>query len=203
MKICALMFAFLLYLPQYAQAHSLAADTKSLMSCPMKLTFNTPAETQEWRALNDGVMGGRSSGAPSFEGGHMIFKGTINTNGGGFSSVRRSIDVGAMADMAGMNMRVRSDGRLYKLSLRTDASFNGRSIAFQAPIKAAKPGEWETVFVSFDDIKSSIFGRPVNGATFKPAAVNIVGIILADGQDGPFQLEVAWMEGCKNGDIAP
>ena len=171
-------------------------DTTNIMSCPMKLSFDTATEQQKWGAVNDGVMGGRSSGGPSFDNNHMVFSGIINTNGGGFSSIRRFVDPGAFANTNGITLRMKTDGRGYKLSLRTDAYFRRRSIAFQAPIAATKRGEWETVFVPFDALQASIFGRPLRGATFNADKINTVGIILSDGQDGPFELLVDWMEGC-------
>ncbi|WP_371397038.1 CIA30 family protein [Fretibacter rubidus] len=196
--LAALAVATLLLLATAIQSRAETAQSRTTlsMSCPMKLSFKTPSEQQKWGAVNDGVMGGRSSGGPSFNDAHMVFSGVINTNGGGFSSVRRFVEPGVLGGADGINLRVKSDGRGYKLSLRTDAYFRRRSIAFQAPIAATQPGEWETVFVPFDDLQASIFGRPLRGATFDPSKVNTIGIILSDGQDGPFELKVDWMEGC-------
>lgn len=203
MKILLLTFRLLLlFIPLSAQALSAVPNTKNSESCPMKLTFEKSSDAQKWGAVNDGVMGGRSSGSPSFDNNHMIFKGIINTNGGGFSSIRRSIEPGLMTGMAGVRMRLRSDGRDYKLSLRTDALLRQRPIAFQAPIRTIKTNEWETVFVPFDSIKASVFGRPLRDVIFDRNEINTIGIIISDGQDGPFKLEVEWIEAC-NDDATP
>ena len=53
----------------------------------MRVSFDTPDSHSFWQPVNDGVMGGRSSGGPRFEDDRMIFQGVINTNGGGLSCV--------------------------------------------------------------------------------------------------------------------
>lgn len=169
-----------------------------IKGCNMYVNFEEAAQAQTWRAVNDGVMGGRSSGGPSFENGHMIFEGVINTNGGGFSSLRSPVEDGALAQAAGLKLRVKSDGRAYKVTLRTNVAYRGRLVSFQAPIAGAEGGEWSDVIVPFSDLKASIFGRRVSGAKFDPAAIREMGIILADGQDGPFRLEVDWIKDCKD-----
>ncbi len=147
-----------------------------------------------WRAVNDGVMGGRSSGGPTFENGHMVFSGVINTNGGGFSSIRRPVQSWEFQDARRVTMRIKSDGRAYRLRFRTDVTWRGRRIAFQKPIPVTQAGEWETVTVTLDNMRASLFGRTVRGAEFDPNAILETGVILADGQDGPFKLEIAWMK---------
>ena len=166
--------------------------------CPMEISFADPDAGDYWRAVNDGVMGGRSSGGPSFQNGAMVFKGNINTNGGGFSSVRARMEQGALEGSSGLKMRVKSDGRIYKITMRTDLRYRSRRISFQAEIPLTPKGEWAEVDVSFSTLEASLFGRPISGARFAAKDVRELGIILADGKDGPFQLEVEWIKSrCK------
>lgn len=173
-----------------------SAASGEVKACDMYMNFETSAEAQSWRAVNDGVMGGLSSGGPRFENGHMIFQGIINTNGGGFSSVRSPVLKGALSDASGINLRVRSDGRDYKLTLRSSAAWRGRRVSFQASIPRSEVGEWAEVFVPFSKLRGTIFGRSIRGAIFDKDAVVELGIILADGQDGPFRLDVDWVAKC-------
>jgi len=128
----------------------------------------------------------------------MVFEGIINTNGGGFSSVRRTVEPGVLSSTAGFTMRVRSDGRDYKLTMRSDARYRFRRVSFQAPIPSGPAGEWRDVFIPFDNLSASIFGRTVYGATFNRDAVEEIGIIIADGVDGPFRLDVKSITACSN-----
>jgi len=168
-----------------------AASTETSI---LPIDFQSRSEMNQWRAVNDGVMGGRSSGGPSFENGHLVFSGVINTNGGGFSSVRRRVQSGAMSGAQTVTMRIKSDGRDYRLRFRTDVTWRGRRIAFQKPIPNTKAGEWETVTITLDNMRASLFGRTVRGANFVPDDVIETGVILADGQDGPFRLEIDWIQ---------
>lgn len=177
-----------LSLPAHAQSQNKA--------CDMYVNFETSQEIAMWRAVNDGVMGGLSSGGARFDKGNMIFEGVINTNGGGFSSLRSSVPQGALKDAAGMKLRLRSDGRSYKMTFRTNVAFRGRLISFQAPISQTPAGKWAEVDVDFADLRASIFGRAIMGAEFDQAEVREMGIILADGRDGPFLLEVDWIADC-------
>jgi len=160
----------------------------------LQMDFKSRAEMSLWRAVNDGVMGGLSSGGPTFENGNLIFSGVINTNGGGFSSIRRAVKGGEIKSARRVTMRVRSDGRAYRLRFRTDVTWRGRRIAFQKPIPVSQAGEWVIVTVTLDNMRASLFGRTVRGAEFVPENVIETGVILADGQDGPFKLEIDWMK---------
>lgn len=183
---------FLLFSTSLTQAQAKTMNN----GCAMNIDFRTETVSQEWRAVNDGVMGGLSSGGPNFEKGHMTFAGIINTNGGGFSSVRTSAKLGELANTKSLALRVKSDGRAYRVTMRTNATYGWRRISFQAPINTQKIGEWETVEVSYDDLRASIFGRPIRGASFDKSEVVEIGLILSDGQDGPFSLEVESIKAC-------
>ncbi|MGB3455431.1 MAG: CIA30 family protein [Litorimonas sp.] len=166
-------------------------------TCRLSADFSDPASLEPWRIVNDGVMGGLSQGTRFHEGekgnGAMVFAGTINTNGGGFSSLRAGLAPGALSDTEGLRLRVRSDGRAYKMTFRTSERWRGRSVSYQTPIPQTSPGDWAEVTVPFDAMDTSVFGRTVRAAPFDPADAREIGIILADGIDGPFRLEVAYM----------
>ena len=169
----------------------------SAQACPLDVKMDSAEAVSMWRSVNDGVMGGLSQGGPLFAEGHMVFAGVINTDGGGFSSVRAQVAPGAFKGMTALKFRVKSDGRIYKATFRTDAKYGWREVSFQAPLPVTTPGEWEDVVIPFSKLTPSVFGRPVRGAEFSPQKVQSVGIILADGQDGPFKLGVAQMAACN------
>lgn len=159
-------------------------------SCAMQLDLSNPAEIKNWRVLLDGVMGGRSTGTRFAEDGAMTFKGSINTNGGGFSSLRRPMKPGALKDVESLNMRVKTDGRAYKLTFRTDATHWGRSVSYQLSIPQTAKDEWAEVTLPLTKFRTSVFGRNIRAAPFDAEQVREMGIILADGIDGPFELNL-------------
>ena len=183
----------------FLAACSASATPRTGDPAAMQMSFDTAEAVQPWRAVNDGVMGGLSSGGPDFDAraggsGALVFSGTLNTNGGGFSSIRHPMTPGDLRGADGLRLRVRSDGRAYRLTFRTSQAWRGRSVSWQVPIPQTAPGEWTDVTARFKDAEASIFGRPVDAGSFDPVDVREMGLILADGRDGPFRLEVAAVE---------
>lgn len=141
-----------------------------------------------WFIVNDGVMGGHSDGHVGHENGALVFSGELVTRDGGFTAAR----TGKTADLAGMTaveMVVKGDGRTYELELSDGVMRRGEMVSRKAPFETTD-GEQQTVRVAFADLEDTVFGEPVSVPTFEPAALAHMGIFMADGQDGPFRLEV-------------
>ncbi len=152
-------------------------------------------ELGRWQVVNDGVMGGRSSAEATVVDGELSLAGEIVTDGGGFSSVRLAL-AEPLGEATGLLLRLRTDGRAYELTLADAAPGRDRRVSHQAPIAATGGTGWEEVVVDFADLDASFFGRPVDADPFDPTAAVEVGIILADGSDGPFRLELDWIRVC-------
>ena len=50
--------------------------------------------------------------------------------------------------------------------------------------------------VGFEELEPSIFGRSVVVDPFDPTTAVEIGIILADGTDGPFEYQLDWIRTC-------
>ncbi len=157
----------------------------------------TDFDTTDWFIVNDGVMGGRSVGDGSLEGGVLAFFGEIVTDGGGFSSLRGRLDEG-LGDADRLRMRLRSDGREYEL-LAEDVESENRRVTHYTSIETAGDG-WQDVDVPLTAMESRIFGNPVDAVPFDPRSATQIGIILSDGNDGPFRLELDWIDACGPGE---
>ncbi len=166
------------------------------MVCRTIADFGDPTTIDRWQVVNDGVMGGLSRGNIIQDGGAMGFAGTINTDGGGFSSIQ--MPARGLLDGARMiRVTMRGDARDYQLSLRSDARRWGRSVAYRASLRR-EPGAdgWSVATVSLDKLEPSIFGQRVRAPDFDPAATQLLGFILADGRDGDFAMRVRKIEAC-------
>jgi NADH dehydrogenase [ubiquinone] 1 alpha subcomplex assembly factor 1 len=148
------------------------------------------ADEAGWDVVNDGVMGGRSSGFVTIENGTLRFTGTLVTQGGGFTSVRarRTID---LAGQIGLELRVRGSGRPFEVELDDGLRMNGRRVSRRAPFSSFT--EWTLVRVPFSALASTIIGRAVNAAPIDLKSICGVGLYMLDGQDGPFRLEVDYI----------
>lgn len=166
----------------------------------LRLTdFEIDAENLTWFIVNDNVMGGRSSGGPSFAETTVIFEGEINTDGGGFSSIRVQLTPGALAGYRYLRLRADTDGRPYKFVFQDGSTTQGRRVSHQAPLVFdSSPGDdWQIAEVDFGELTPRIFGREVESESFRPDLADQLGIMLSDGVDGPFRIEIDWIDICR------
>lgn len=147
-----------------------------------------------WRAVNDNVMGGRSLGQVIVRDGRLQFEGSINTQGGGFASIRRTIEVGELLGAKAVSLRLKGDGRQYRLTLRDNKQVRGRSVSYQAGFSTSPKGQWQNVRIELNGLRASLFGRPMAVGEVDLGSVWSIGIIIADGQDGPFALQLDKLE---------
>jgi len=147
-------------------------------------------EDRGWQTVNDNVMGGRSLGQVSLQNGHLVFEGALNTNGGGFASVRRPIAPGSLSDARGLLLHAKGDGRGYRLTLRGDQQFRGRTVTYQVDFPDMETDRWVDVRIGFDRLSPSLFGQRVPVGPLDLGSVWSIGVIIADGVDGPFKLQI-------------
>ncbi len=144
----------------------------------------------DWSVMNDGVMGGRSSGFVAIEAGTLQFTGTLVTQGGGFTSVRARRDID-LSGMAGLELRVRGSGRQFEIEVDDGQRAYGRNVSRRAPFPTT--AEWVVIRVPFSALRSTIFGQRVVAPDINLARTRGVGIFLADRKDGAFRLEVDYI----------
>jgi monofunctional biosynthetic peptidoglycan transglycosylase len=155
--------------------------------------FNDPQAAACWLAIHDVVMGGASTGGmEATEEGTLLFAGNVSLeNNGGFASIRslpRELNLGAYS---GIIIRLRGDGKRYKLNLKTDSSFDG--IVYRVHFETNE-GEWQALRFPFSEFRASFRGRTVPDAPpLDPARITSVGLLISDKQEGPFRLEMAWI----------
>jgi len=140
-----------------------------------------------WRSVNDGVMGGISTGSMKQEDGALVFSGELSLeNNGGFASVRSLVET----DLTGcdrVRLSVRGDGRTYQFRIRQDENFDG--IAWRSILPAT--ADWKVLELPFSDFVPVFRGRKVAGAgPVYASRIRQVGFMLADNKPGSFRLEV-------------
>ena len=165
-------------------------------SCVRFTDFALDAENLSWFIVNDNVMGGRSSGGPTFADSAMLFEGEINTDGGGFSSVRVQLGANALAGFTELVVRARTDGRAYKLILEDGLASRDRRVSQQGSLDFTNTTDWQTVRVPFGGLDPRIFGRAVDAEAFRPDLATQLGVMISDGADGPFRIEIDWIDAC-------
>jgi NADH dehydrogenase [ubiquinone] 1 alpha subcomplex assembly factor 1 len=144
-----------------------------------------------WRAVNDTVMGGVSTGQVSSSDGALTFTGVLSLeNNGGFASMRSgSLNGLNLSTETGLAFRVRGDGRSYALNINSQAS---RNILYRGEF-ASKAGTWAEFRIPFKDLKPTYFGNTLPGPKIDASKLEYVGFILADKKPGAFTLAVDWI----------
>jgi hypothetical protein len=165
-------------------------------NCRRLTDFTSDDENREWLVVNDNVMGGQSLGGLSFDGASLIFEGEINTDGGGFSSLRLPLEPEALTAHDRIVFRARSDTRSYMVTFDDSLATRDRRVSHRAPIGFDASDDWQTVSVSFDDLFPAVFGNPVQDLPFRKDLATRLGLMISDGVDGPFRLEIDWIDLC-------
>jgi hypothetical protein len=155
-----------------------------------------PDAVERWFVVDDGVMGGRSQGTVTVADGMMRFAGTIETDGGGFSSVRTLVAPGALDGTTELRARVRTDGRAYDVIADDDVAGRDPRVSHFGGFPTTSTETWEEVVVPFAALEPRLFGTPVDDVPFSPELAVSLGVILADGTDGEFRFEVDWVDVC-------
>jgi len=153
----------------------------------------------QWFRLDDGVMGGRSETVlHSSDDTGLKFHGTINTQGGGFCSIRTKSKEGLFQqqDVTGLQLNFRGDGKTYKVIMsdgKGGSPFTG-SPSWQIDLPTKRAEDEETM-IFFSDLKPSFGGspksRPEDVAKYKfdPSDIREIGLMLSlklsDGSSNP------------------
>jgi len=78
--------------------------------------FGTP--NNRWGIVNDWVMWGKSRWTAEIVDDKLVFSGEIVTLWGGFSSLRGTLESGLLSEYSSVQLRAKSDGREYRITLR-------------------------------------------------------------------------------------
>ena len=152
--------------------------------------FTTGSLDLGWFVVNDNVMGGRSDGDFEKQDGVLSFTGSTNTDGGGFSSIRTQALELALADRSGIRLRVKGDGRRYMWRLTTTARWRGRQVGYWAEFPT-QAGVWTSVNIPWSSFRPQYRGYRLDGPALDPAQITGMGLMIYDGLDGPFALQLA------------
>jgi monofunctional biosynthetic peptidoglycan transglycosylase len=198
MKIIpALLLA--LTLPHTAQlsgqeAPAAPAPATAAAATPFIIEFAADATEPSWIAVNDGVMGGLSTGGPRLDNGLLHFTGTLSLeNNGGFSSIRTKTLDQDFSAATHLVLRVKGDGRDYQLRLATDARLQGAKVSYRANF-ATTADTWINVKIPLASLSPTYRGTTLQGPPVNLSQIEEIGLLIGDKREGNFALAVDWIK---------
>jgi monofunctional biosynthetic peptidoglycan transglycosylase len=199
MKYTRYCFPIVFIIIFFLQLVALAKEAPQSMDNQERLLFDfkNSNRTEDWRIVNDGVMGGLSQSEIVYSDSNTaIFRGTVSLdNNGGFASTRtkpRSLDLDGYD---GIQVRVKGDGKTYQFRLRTDDRFDG--VSYRYPF-ATEANAWITIDLPFREFVPVFRGRILDDVEpIMPEDIQQIGFLISNKQAGKFQLEIEWIKAYK------
>ncbi|MFK7931340.1 MAG: CIA30 family protein [Myxococcota bacterium] len=141
----------------------------------------------DWNEVDDRVMGGISKGSAAVnEDGHVIWTGRMTTeSNGGFVTTRTQFEPLNLSESTGLRLRVRGDGRTFKVTMNTNRS-HGRGVGMaQLPTRA---GQWTEVDLPFSAFTGRMYGGTIR--LDKSRVQSLQFQLSGAEQVGEYQLEI-------------
>ncbi|MGF1677424.1 MAG: CIA30 family protein [Rivularia sp. (in: cyanobacteria)] len=145
------------------------AVSKSLLPSSEKLIFDFSNPSMEikniWGAVDDVVMGGVSQSNIQLSSDKAVFFGNVSTeNSGGFASVRtKNFDPSFnLSGYQGVEIRVKGDGKRYKIILRTETNWDGIGYCYSFDTQA---DTWINIKIPFTELTPVFRAKTVKDAS--------------------------------------
>ena len=155
-----------------------------------EIDFGTSKGGQDWKVMNDGVMGGLSSGTASLNENSLTLKGSISlANNGGFASIRSKWGIYDLSDYSAVTIRYRSLGQVVALSFETSRMWWRPYYLLDL---APTDNYWKTVTIPIDLANQISIVQPTGKQLSSKQLSNIlrVGFMTHEKKESPFEFEV-------------
>jgi len=147
--------------------------------------FDRNSNANEWRIIDDVVMGGRSNGKFTIDNdGNGVFSGIVSLdNNGGFSSVRYQFDKIKTTKDSRVTIRLKGDGKEYQFRIKDNRN------AYYSYITSFKTtGEWENIVVNLKDLYPSFRGRTLDAPNYSANSFEEIVFLIGNKKNEPFKL---------------
>lgn len=153
-------------------------------------TFSTQNNINEWRIVNDGVMGGISkSSLVLTDAGHGQYSGHVSlANNGGFTSMQLKTTIELEEERKFIVLRIKGDGKRYEFRLKGKVS-QSESYVYQFETS----GEWETIKLPISEFHPQFRGRKLNSPNFNFKNIEQLAFLIANKQEEDFEILIDWI----------
>jgi hypothetical protein len=153
--------------------------------------FNSTTNINKWRIIDDGVMGGISSGNFKIDSdGNGVFYGTVSLeNNGGFSSVRHQMNKTKIKEFSKFVIRLKGDGKDYQFRIKDQVSnYFSYSTTFSTS------GEWQEIEIDIKGLYPSFRGRVLDLPNFNSEYIEEMVFLIGNKKYESFKLVIDKIE---------
>ena len=152
--------------------------------------FTISTKVNEWRIVNDGVMGGISKSSLMLNDfGNGQFMGHVSlANNGGFASIQLNKTIQLADEKKFILLRIKGDGKSYEFRLKSQIS-QSESYVHQF----TTTGEWEIIKLPISEFYPKFFGRKLNKPNFNFKSIEQLSFLIANKQEEDFRLLIDWI----------
>ncbi len=159
----------------------------------MNINFGTDIDGSDWRATNDGVMGGRSEGRLSMRDNSIFFEGYVSLeNNGGFASFNGPYQRMDLSAYESVSIRYRSKGQAFSMALAKDRRWWVPNYKYKLK---ENTDDWEVATFQLADLREYYMGEPTGNAIPEATLKNIIrmGFIAYNKKAGAFEFEIDYI----------
>ncbi|GAL67447.1 CIA30 family protein [Jejuia pallidilutea] len=152
--------------------------------------FSNASNIENWVIVDDGVMGGKSSGDFKLNNdGYGTFFGSISLeNNGGFSSVRYRGETIKTLEHTEIILRVKGDGKRYQFRIKDHLNQQHSYVTY-----FNTSGNWETIEIKLNDLMPKFRGRHLDMPNFSATTIAELGFLFGNKKLEDFKLLIAFI----------
>ncbi len=149
--------------------------------------FSEKSNLNNWRIVDDVVMGGRSDGHFEInQDGHAVFYGKVSLeNNGGFSSVRYRSGQEKIEGFSKVLIRLRGDGKKYQFRVKSD-KYDRHSYIYYFQTS----GQWQDVEIPLLEMEPGFRGRRLNMPNYPAQFLEEIAFLISNKVPENFRLEI-------------
>jgi hypothetical protein len=148
---------------------------------------NKKSNLNNWKIVNDAVMGGKSLGLFSLnESGCCVFSGNVSLeNNGGFSLLRYRFVKIVPNKYSKIIIRVKGDGKRYQFRIRSKVTDDHVYIAF-----FETSDEWEDIEILLSDMYPTFRGNRLDKPNYTKENLEEIAFLIGNKKAEGFKLEI-------------
>ena len=159
---------------------------------------NSAEKNQEWKLLSDNIMGGVTKSKIEYTNNSVLLTGNISLdNYGGFSSIKTKYKSVDLSKYNGIKIKFKSTNQKFAFTLEDNQDWTQPN--YKREFSSKKDDTWEEVIIYFKDFQEIVIGETTGNMMKSKSLKNIVrmGIMTYEKKEGPFSLEVDYIEFIK------